>query len=185
MFPASNRYWSSIRCAKRPSAPGHELSENWPVSNWRDGPEPLRSRFPGTAFGNLTDVTQEWHHYAMPHFPQPLSRTRAPRVRVPNEESIRFDLGGRLVSAVLHKLSLTGGLAEFNGTIGGVTIAEARLNTSAGPVSALVEFLPRRKKDGATSAYPFRFIALGDQDYERLSTTLQLMRKHGLGDGIL
>ena len=119
----------------------------------------------------------------MPYFPQPLSRTRAPRVRVPNEESIRFDLGGRLVSAVLHKLSLTGGLAEFNGTISGVTIAEAKLNTSAGPVNALVEFLPRRKKDGITAAYPFRFIALGDQDYERLSATLQVMRRQGLGEG--
>jgi len=124
----------------------------------------------------------KWHHLSMPHFPQTLSRTRAPRVRVPNDESIRFDLGGRMVSAVLHKLSLTGGLAEFQGTINGVTIAEARLNTSSGPVSALVEFLPRRKKDGATAAYPFRFIALGDQDYERLSNTLQLMRKQGLGD---
>lgn len=123
----------------------------------------------------------------MPHFPQTSSRTRAPRVRVPNDESIRFDLGGRLVSAVLHKLSLTGGLAEFEGTISGVTIAEARLNTATGPVSALVEFLPRpKKKDGATSsAYPFRFIALGDQDYERLSHTLQLMRKKGLGDSTL
>jgi len=69
------------------------------------------------------------------------------------------------------------------GTISGVTIAEAKLNTSSGPVNALVEFLPRRKKEGITAAYPFRFIALGDQDYERLSATLQVMRKQGLGEG--
>jgi hypothetical protein len=91
-----------------------------------------------------------------------------------------------MVSAVLHKLSLTGGLAEFEVAISGVTIAEARLNTASGPVSALVEFLPQRsKKDGTVHTHPFRFIALGDQDYERLSSTLQTMRKMGLGDSTL
>src|SRR5215831_7902152 len=49
----------------------------------------------------------------MSHFPKSQSKARSPRVRVPNEEPIRFNLDGRLVSAILHKISLTGGLAEF------------------------------------------------------------------------
>ena len=114
----------------------------------------------------------------MPHFPQLQSKTRAPRVRVPNSESIRFNLGGRQVSAILQKISLTGGLAEFTSSIGSATIAEAKLNTISGQVSGLVEFLP--SPDG-TDTYPFRFIALSDQDFERLSSTIKFMQQQGFG----
>jgi hypothetical protein len=117
----------------------------------------------------------------MPHFPQVQTKTRSPRVRVPNEESIRFDIGGHVVSAILRKISLTGGLAQFTGTLGNVTIAEARLSTASGPVSGLVEFMrPQKKADPHT--YPFRFIALSDADHRRLHATLQVMRKLGLGE---
>ena len=113
----------------------------------------------------------------MPHFPQTQTKTRSPRVRVPNSESIRFNLGGRQVSAVLQKISLTGGLAEFTASIGSATIAEAKLNTISGKVNGLVEFLP--SPDG--TAYPFRFIALSDDDYERLSSTIKVMQQQGFG----
>jgi hypothetical protein len=115
----------------------------------------------------------------MPHYPQTSTKTRSPRVRVPNNESIRFNLGGHQVSAVLQKISLTGGLAEFSGSIGSATIAEAKVNTLSGPVSGLVEFLPPQV---GSCTYPFRFIALSDQDYARLNATLQFMRKQGFGD---
>jgi hypothetical protein len=114
----------------------------------------------------------------MPYFPQVQSKTRSPRVRVPNNESIRFNLGGRQVSAVLQKISLTGGLAEFATSIGSATIAEAKLNTISGQVSGLVEFLP--SPDGSDT-YPFRFIALSDQDHERLSSTIKMMQQQGFG----
>jgi hypothetical protein len=117
----------------------------------------------------------------MPHFPQAQTKTRSPRVRVPNEESIHFDIGGHVVSAILHKISLTGGLAQFTGSLGNVTIAEARLSTASGPVSGLVEFMrPQKQTDPHT--YPFRFIALSDADHRRLQATLQVMRKLGLGE---
>jgi len=115
----------------------------------------------------------------MAHFPQSQSRKRSPRVRVPNDEMIRFNLDGRVFPAVLHRLSLTGGLAEFAGAVGAGNIAEVHLNTTLGPVSGLVEFL-RPQKAGASS-HPFRFIALGDGDYKRLNATLTLMRRLGLG----
>jgi hypothetical protein len=118
----------------------------------------------------------------MPHFPHAQAKTRSPRMRVPNDEIIRFDIGGHLVKAVLQKISMTGGLAKFTGSLGDVTIAEARLNTSAGPVSGLVEFLrPQKKTEPHT--YPFRFLALSDADHKRLHNTLQVMRKLGLGEG--
>jgi hypothetical protein len=115
----------------------------------------------------------------MAHYPQTQSKTRSPRVRVPNNESIRFNLGGHQVSGVLQKISLTGGLAEFPRSIGSATIAEAKVNTLSGPVSGLVEFLPAQ---AGSCTYPFRFIALDDQDYERLTAALQFFRKQGFGD---
>lgn len=118
----------------------------------------------------------------MPHFPQSQTKKRSPRVRVPNEEQVRFDIGGHMVTAILHRLSLTGGLAEFNGPLGSeVTIAEVRLNTANGPVSGLVEFMqPQNKK--TPNFYPFKFLALADADFRRLDATLRLMRTKGLGE---
>lgn len=138
-----------------------------------------RSATLDTGFSNLQLATVPWHHLlVMPYFPQTQTKTRSPRVRVPNSESIRFNLGGRQVSAVLQKISLTGGLAEFTSSIGSATIAEARLNTISGQVNGLVEFLP--SPDG-TATYPFRFIALSDEDYERLSSTIKVMQQQGFG----
>src|SRR5215475_3865465 len=107
----------------------------------------------------------------MPHFPKSLSKARSPRVRVPNDETIRFNVDGRLITAILHKISLTGGLAEFPSAIGEAFIAEARLETTNGPVKGLVEFLAAQKKS-RPNTYPFRFIALSDGDYKRLNGVL-------------
>src|ERR1043166_1193879 len=115
----------------------------------------------------------------MSYFPQTQAKTRSPRVRVPNNESIRFNLGGHQVSAVLQKISLTGGLAEFSSRIGSASIAQAKGNALSGPVSGLGEFLPAQV---GSCTYPFRFIALSDQDYERLTASLRYMRKQCFGD---
>jgi hypothetical protein len=86
-----------------------------------------------------------------------------------------------LVPAVLRKLSMTGGLAEFPSAVGEVTIAEAQLSTACGPVRGLVEILRAQSKNTPCTC-PFRFIALGDGDYQRLHATLLMMQKHGLAD---
>jgi hypothetical protein len=135
----------------------------------------------GTAFGNLQTPKSWWHDpWVMAHFPQSHSKKRSPRVRVPNDEMVRFNIDGRLVPGVLQRLSLTGGLAEFPAPVNAGNIAEVQLNTTLGPVSGLVEFLREEQKAGPTS-HPFRFIALGDGDYKRLNATLTLMRRLGLG----
>jgi hypothetical protein len=115
----------------------------------------------------------------MAHFPQ-LSKTRALRVRVPSNESVKFNLGDKQVSATLQKLSMTGGLAEFPAQIGDVALAEVVLTTISGPIKALVEFLQAPVKGSASR--PFRFIALDEGDYQRLAMTLQSMRRQGLAE---
>lgn len=130
---------------------------------------------------NLQPGLPRLHTRFMAHFPQLNPKVRALRVRVPNNESISFNLGDKQISATLQKLSLTGGLAEFPGNIGEITLAEAVLTTASGPVTALVEFL--RAPQGSSGARrPFRFIALDDRDYERLASTVQTMRRQGLAE---
>ncbi|HYL92049.1 MAG TPA: hypothetical protein VEW69_02715 [Alphaproteobacteria bacterium] len=118
----------------------------------------------------------------MAHFPQSHTRTRSPRVVVPNAEPIFFNnLGGQRHTAVLHKLSLTGGLAEFSKPPGDLTLAEFLLQTISGPVKGLVEFLAVQKKSGPRTC-AFRFIALSDGDYKRLSVALRALHQKGFGE---
>lgn len=116
----------------------------------------------------------------MAHFPQPHTRVRAPRVRIPSTEPLKFNLGSGKASATLHRLSLTGGLVQFQEPVGELTLAEVILTTPSGPIKALVEFLGKAKDSG--SSRPFRFVALDDPDFNRLVAMLQAMRKRGLTD---
>lgn len=117
----------------------------------------------------------------MAHFPQPHSRVRAPRVRVPNNEPVKFNLGTGEFSAKLHCLSLTGGLVQFERAVGELSLAEVVLTTKSGPVKALVQFL-KPQLEGNSPPRPFRFVALDDPDFHRLAGTIQEMRKRGLGE---
>jgi hypothetical protein len=116
----------------------------------------------------------------MAHFPTTSTRTRAPRVRIPNDERITLNLGEKRAFATLRLLSLTGGLVEFPAPMEEVTLAEVVLMTISGPVKALVEFMQAPRK-ARPAARPFRFIAIDDNDYQRLNSTLQLMLKQGFG----
>jgi len=127
-------------------------------------------------FNPALQVCQTVH---MPHFPQPHSRVRAPRVRIPGNETVKFNLSSGHICASLHRLSLTGGLVQFHDQVGELTLAEVVLTTDSGPVKALVEFLGKTK-DGSSRA--FRFIALDDPDFNRLVAVLQTLRKQGLGE---
>jgi hypothetical protein len=109
------------------------------------------------------------------------TKVRAPRVRVPNEEPVSFTIQDKRVSATLQKISMTGGLAQLNKDPGRITLAEIRLDTLAGPVRGLVEFLPPFKERHLYSV-PFRFIALDEVDQARLKKTLHIMRQQGLGE---
>ncbi len=127
---------------------------------------------------NLPRLIGSWQTLLMAHFPQPHTRTRAPRVRIPADECIKFNLGKRKVSATLQRLSVTGGLARFHEDIGEQALAEIVLDTASGPVNALVELL----KPLDSSSRPFRFVALDDSDFDRLVTTIQAMRQQGWGE---
>jgi hypothetical protein len=114
----------------------------------------------------------------MAHFPQPHNRVRAPRVRIPSNEPVKINIGKKQVSATLHRLSLTGGLVQFDAKVGELSLAEVVLTTPSGSVTAMVEFLKQPPQE-SSSVRAFRFVALDDPDFNRLVATLQSMRKQG------
>lgn len=111
----------------------------------------------------------------MKSFASPARRARAPRVRVPNHEPVRFVVEGKPLVGYLHTISITGGLASTAGPVKEGTFADIALQTALGKVTGAIEFL--RPRD---SGHAFRFVYLDTKDQERLNSTLSLMRKQGL-----
>ena len=109
----------------------------------------------------------------MAHFPHPHTSSRAPRVCVTT--SVSFSLEGKRIQGTLQVVSTTGGSARMAQLLKPGTIAEILLHTTAGQVSAVVEFM-RPRRQGQSFAQAFRFLAFGDEDYARFDRTLQMVR---------
>ena len=118
--------------------------------------------------------------------PQKLQRrrkgTRAPRIRVPNNERALFTVDNHKFVGVIQRLSLTGGSAVLSkGPIPQGTLAEMRLNTVFGKVTAQIEFL-HTAADGIPLAQAFRFLQMDDVSCERFSAAAEQMERAGFSD---
>ena len=101
-------------------------------------------------------------------------------MKVPDQGKVRFSLDGKQLSGVLHTLSATGGVAQFPGTVQAGELAELHIESKSGKIVALVEMLSPLKGSASTMR-PFRFVALGDDDQQRLATVISRMQDHGYG----
>lgn len=104
-------------------------------------------------------------------FPPP-SRTpeRPPRVHFADVTPVvvRFQDGKR-TSGKLRVVSITGGLLSFSRTLPQGSHVRLMFLTAAGPVLGTAEML----SPGLLSMQPFRFVALYDDDENRLQTAIQ------------
>ena len=118
--------------------------------------------------------------------PQKLQRrrkgARAPRIRVPNNERALFTVDNHKFVGVIQRLSLTGGSAVLSKRpIPQGTLAEMRLNTVFGKVTAQIEFL-HTAADGIPLAQAFRFLQMDDVSCERFSAAAEQMERAGFSD---
>jgi len=118
--------------------------------------------------------------------PQKLQRrrkgTRAPRIRVPNNERALFTVDNHKFVGVIQRLSLTGGSAVLSERlIPQGTLAEMRLTTVFGKVTAQIEFL-HTAADGIPLAQAFRFLQMDDVSCERFSAAAEQMERAGFSD---
>src|SRR4051794_10433963 len=116
----------------------------------------------------------------MAYFPRPHSSERAPRVRVAGDEPVRLTLEGKKIPGTLLVISATGGLAQFQDTVQAASLAELQIRSKSGPITALVEMLQPAKGYPVTMR-PFRFIALGDEEQQRLASVIKRMQDQGYG----
>ncbi len=109
-------------------------------------------------------------------------KSRAPRIRVPNNERAIFSVDESKFLGVIQRLSLTGGSAVLaKGPIPRGAMGKLILNTVYGRVTAQVEFL-QTGADGIPLAQAFRFIAMDDDSSRRFSAAASLMEKEGFSD---
>lgn len=118
----------------------------------------------------------------MGYFPQPDPRVRAPRVRVPNNKKVGFSFEGKRIPGALLLISRTGGLAQISHGVQTAALAELNIQTRSGSITALVELLPPVNNSSA-ALRPFRFIALSDEDQERLASVIKHM--HAEANGVV
>lgn len=108
----------------------------------------------------------------MAHFPQANSFVRAPRLNLRRPISIDFCLDQKnMVRGDLHVVSTTGGRAQTAKPVPEGCLAELRIGSESGLIRGIAEMLPGRQTIHGW-LQPFRFVALGDDDYDSLRKVL-------------
>jgi hypothetical protein len=110
----------------------------------------------------------------MTYFPQPNSAKRAPRIKFKESVpvAIRFE-GAQSIEGKLHDLSVTGGLLILSKPLEDGGFVEVQFLTRNGLVHGMAEILSTRTQSTSYCLQPFRFIALDDEDHNRLRAALK------------
>jgi hypothetical protein len=109
----------------------------------------------------------------MAHFPQTNTFVRAPRINFRRPLSIDFCLDQKnMVRGDLHVVSATGGRAQTAKPVPEGCLAELRIGSESGMIRGIAEMLPGRQTIHGW-LQPFRFVALGDDDYDSLRKVLK------------
>lgn len=109
-------------------------------------------------------------------------KSRAPRIRVPNNERAIFIVDESKFLGVVQRLSVTGGSAVLaKGPIPRGAMGKMILNTVFGKVTAQIEFL-QTGADGVPLAQAFRFLAMDDDSSRRFTAAASQMEKEGFSD---
>lgn len=108
----------------------------------------------------------------MAHFPQTRNFVRAPRItlRFPMSIDFRNEQSG-ITRGDLHVVSTTGGRAQTKKPVSPGALVELRIGTGDGVIRGIAQMLPGRSTVYGWSQ-PFKFVALGDEDFVSLQRML-------------
>jgi hypothetical protein len=108
--------------------------------------------------------------------------SRAPRIRVPNDERALFIVDTEKFVGFVQRLSLTGGSAILSkGPVPQGTLAKMGLNTVFGTVTAQIQFL-QTGAEGIRPAQAFRFLDMDDVSSRRFTAAAAQMQSEGFSD---
>lgn len=109
----------------------------------------------------------------MSHFPQTNVNQRSPRVQLHGSVAAAVMAeGGERASAKLQSISVTGGLLQLQHELAVGDFVEIAFQTPSGAIHGMAEMLHPARKFQSVCYQAFRFIALGDEDHERLRMAL-------------
>jgi hypothetical protein len=116
----------------------------------------------------------------MSHFPQSNVNQRSPRVQLHGSvaAAVMAD-GGQRASAKLQSISVTGGLLQLQHELSAGDFVEIAFYTQSGAIHGMAEMLQPARKFQSACFQPFRFIALGDEDHNRLRMALDAALDRG------
>lgn len=110
------------------------------------------------------------------------SGPRAPRVTVPNRESVSIAVDrGPAVIGTMCRLSTTGGSIRLNKFFAEGSLAEITLDTMSGKMSSPIQFL-RCGVDGVPTAQAFSFVHMDPSDRAALAKIIDGLRAEGFGE---
>jgi hypothetical protein len=108
----------------------------------------------------------------MAYFPQSVPSTRSPRVSLHRPIPVDFRLESGMIRGDLHVVSATGGRARTSKPLGAGSVVELCMGTKDGPIRGIAEMLKARQMIHGW-VQPFRFLALADDDFDRLRRVIQ------------
>ena len=116
----------------------------------------------------------------MTNFPQPRSRTRAPRVSLRGSVSVLIQLENlRRIPAKLHQLSITGGLLELAAYVDERATVEMKFQMGSAVLAPQsVMLFPMRGAHGYMQ--PFRFTRLWAEESQILETEITELLKRSV-----
>ena len=102
---------------------------------------------------------------------------RASRYKVPNNEKVLLSIENEKFAGSLVVLSMTGGTMRISKRLSHGTLAEMKMQTVTGNVTAVVEMLALR-----AGLQAFRFVHFDRDNKKRFEDALKKLRALGLGD---
>jgi hypothetical protein len=109
----------------------------------------------------------------MTHYPQTNPTHRATRIQLTTTPAVVKLSDGQKTKGNIHLVSITGGLLQLARALSEGDFVEVAFQTNSGNVEGMAEMLNPVKKGQGSVLQAFRFVALDDDDHQKLRMVVE------------
>ena len=109
----------------------------------------------------------------MTHYPQTNPTHRATRIQLTTTPAVVKLGDGQKTKGNIHMVSVTGGLLQLARALSEGDFVEVAFQTNSGNVQGMAEMLNPVRKGQGSVLQPFRFVALDDDDHNKLRMVVE------------
>jgi hypothetical protein len=109
----------------------------------------------------------------MTHYPQTNPTHRATRIQLTTTPAVVKLSDGQKTKGNIHLVSITGGLLQLARPLSEGDFVEVAFQTNSGNVEGMAEMLNPVKKGQGSVLQAFRFVALDDDDHQKLRMVVE------------